>query len=192
MSAKMETIPPWFSGIQINMAENVLYGSGKQDSKIAVTSIREGNTCVRNTSWAELREMVGRMASAMKAAGVKEGGRVAAIASNCLNTLVVFLGTISLGAIFTSTSTDMGTKGILDRLMQIRPRLVFMEDFSVYAGKTNELHSKMVEVVKGLKKTQEFRRLVLMPRFKEPANVSDIPCRSELKTKYYLEHLSNG
>ncbi len=190
-SARMETIPRWFQGIRINMAENVLYGSGKQDSKIAVTSIREGNTSVLHTSWAELRELVGRLASAMRAAGVRKGDRVAAIASNCLNTLVVFLGTISLGAIFTSTSTDMGTKGVLDRLMQIRPCLIFMEDFGVYAGKVNQPLSKMVEVIEGVQSIQEFKLLVSMPRFEQPADISGIPRRSGLEPEM-SKALSDG
>ncbi|KIW95435.1 acetoacetate-CoA ligase [Cladophialophora bantiana CBS 173.52] len=171
----MEKIPKWFSGVRINIIENLLFGPGKPDSKIAVTSIREGNTNVTHTSWGELRLIVGKLGSALRVHGIKKGDRVAVIASNSLNTLSIFLATVSIGAIFTSTSTDMGSKAILDRLSQIRPTLVFIEDFAVYGGKVTDLRPKAIELVEFLQKVQEFRQLVVMPRFDLVTDLSTIP-----------------
>jgi acetoacetyl-CoA synthetase len=176
-STPINKIPKWFAGIQINMAENILFGPGKEESKIAVTSIREGNAKVTHTSWGELRLIVGTLASALRANGTQKGDRVAVISSNNLHTLSVFLATVSIGAIFTSTSTDMGSKGILDRLCQIRPRLVFMEDFAVYGGKITDLRPKAIEVVGSLQKLREFEQLVIMPRFDLVTDLSNIPRR---------------
>ena len=176
-STPIDASPKWFPGIQINLAENMLFGPGKEDSKIAVTSIREGNTSIIHTSWSQLRLQVGKIASALRASGTQKGDRVAVIASNNLHTMSVFLATVSIGAIFTSTSTDMGSKGILDRLAQIRPRLVFMEDFAVYGGKITDLRPKASEVVEFLHKTIEFDNLIMMPRFELLSNVSNIPRR---------------
>ncbi len=63
------------------------------------------------------------LASAMKAHGVKKGDRIAIVSSNSFDTLKVFLATVAVGALFSSSSTDMGTKGVLDRLLQIEPKV---------------------------------------------------------------------
>lgn len=134
-SARMDTIPSWFEGVYINIAENLLYTrseydqspkkstQGKEDCKIAVTEIREGNTEIKDITWGQLRSEVAELASAMRAHGVTRGDRIAVVASNSFDTLKVFLATSALGCIFSSNSTDMGVKGILDRLVQIEPKV---------------------------------------------------------------------
>ncbi|KAF2462785.1 acetyl-coenzyme A synthetase [Lindgomyces ingoldianus] len=69
-------------------------------------------------------------------------------------------------------STDMGTKGILERLVQIRPVYVFIDDWTVYNGKTVDLRPKIREIVKGLRGVREFRGVVMQPRFEgQPADL---------------------
>jgi acetoacetyl-CoA synthetase len=117
------------------MSENLLYkrGSldptsargtiGKEEFKIAVTEVREGATEIRNITWAHLRSDVGELTSAMKANGIQKGDRIAIVASNSFVSLKLFLATMAVGGIFSSSSTDMGTKGILDRLLQVKPKV---------------------------------------------------------------------
>ena len=81
--------------------------------------MREGNTEVRDVTWGELRARVAQMAAAMSARGVKRGDRVVAVAAHALETAVVFLATTWLGAVFSSSSTDMGVSGLLQRTTQI-------------------------------------------------------------------------
>ncbi|OGM45400.1 acetoacetyl-CoA synthase [Aspergillus bombycis] len=182
-SARMDSIPHWFSGIQLNFAENLLFSAsgdgrsttGKEDEKIAVVEVREGTAAVPLT-WKALRSRTGRLMQAMKAHGVKKGDRIAICASNSIDTLLVFLATTALGAIFSSSSTDMGVKGILDRLLQIRPRLLFMDDQAVYNGKTIDLRSKMTAVVKGMQSVGEFQGIVSQSRFaSRPLDVNHVP-----------------
>jgi acetoacetyl-CoA synthetase len=59
----------------------------------------------------------------MANSGFKKGDRCAIVASNSVDTLKVFLATTALGGLFSSSSTDMGTKGVLDRLLQIKPKV---------------------------------------------------------------------
>jgi acetoacetyl-CoA synthetase len=134
-SARIDSIPRWFEGVYINFAENLLYSrdscdptskrgtKSKEDSKIAVTEVREGSTEIRDVSWGQLRSEVAELAGAMKSHGFKKGDRCAIVASNSVDSLKVFLATTTLGGSFSSSSTDMGTKGILDRLLQIEPRV---------------------------------------------------------------------
>jgi acetoacetyl-CoA synthetase len=64
ISAPMESIPHWFRGTNLNFAENILYSASqsnpsfrttkyKEDSKIALTEIREGNTEVQHLSFGD-------------------------------------------------------------------------------------------------------------------------------------------
>ncbi|KAF2094398.1 acetoacetate-CoA ligase [Rhizodiscina lignyota] len=183
---RMDSIPHWYQGTRMNWAENVLFTANprntsvrstaiKHDYKIACTEVREGVTSVVNLTWGDLRRRVGLLANAMRARGLKKGDRVAVVASNSIDTLTVFLATTSIGGLFSSSSTDMGTKGVLDRLLQVKPRWVFVDDFAVYNGKTIDLRSKMKEIVAGVNEMREFDGLVSQPRFDDAADVSGVP-----------------
>ncbi|KAJ4377305.1 hypothetical protein N0V83_000129 [Neocucurbitaria cava] len=175
-SAPMDSIPHWFQGTYLNFAENILYSASpsdpsvrttkhKEDSKIALTEIREGNTEVRHLTWGDLRRRVAVLANALRARGVKKGDRVAVVASTSFDTFIVFMAIVSLGGLFSSSSTDMGTKGILERLIQIKPVYVFFDDWTVYSGKTIDLRPKIKEIVEGMKDVYEFKGVVTQPRF---------------------------
>lgn len=134
-SARIDSSPRWFEGVRLNFAENLLYSrvpgahtsqrgqDGKEDNKVAVTEIREGYTEVRDVTWGQLRREVGVLASAMKAHGVGKGDRVVVVASNSLDTLKVLLAVTTLGGLFSSSSTDMGVQGILQRALQVAPKV---------------------------------------------------------------------
>jgi len=188
-SARMDSIPRWFPGVKLNFAENILYTAaaggqrttspGKEDSKVAVTEVREGcfNEPIRHITWSELRQRVARLSNAMRAKGVKKGDRIALVASTSIDTLTVFLATTAIGALFSSSSTDMGTKGILDRLLQIKPKYLFMDDAAIYNGKHVDLRPKMADVVAGMKDVSEFVGIVTQTRFhdKGPIDISQVP-----------------
>ncbi|PKS08126.1 hypothetical protein jhhlp_005401 [Lomentospora prolificans] len=185
-SAKIETNPVWFPGVKVNYAQNVLFTGdesgratkrNKEDNKVALTEVREGGDIEpkRQITWGQLRERVAELASAMQARGVKKGDRVALVASNSIDTLTVFLATTSLGALFSSSSADMGIKGILDRLLQIRPTYVFFDDWAMYNGKKIDLRSKIKDTIEGMKSISEFRGVVAQERFPgQPNDVSGI------------------
>jgi len=189
---RMDAVPKWFQGIKLNFAENILFrgddngrpctSPGKEDDKIACVEVREGSFLepMHHVSWKELRQRVGQLSQAMKAHGVRKGDRIALVASNSLDTAVVFLATTALGAIFSSSSTDMGTKGILERLLQIEPKLLFMDDWALYNGKRTDLRPKMKEVVEGMRGVAAFEGIVSQVRFsEEPADISAVPkCQS--------------
>lgn len=187
--ARIDTVPRWFRGVKLNFAENVLFVGdkngqptttpGKEDDKIACTEVREGwhsKEAIRQVTWKELRQRVGRLARAMKAHGIRRGDRVALVASNSLDTLTVFLAVTALGGLFSSSSTDMGTKGLLERLVQIEPKLIFMDDWAVYNGKQVDLRPKIRELSKAMSKVPGFQGIVVQARFQNsPADVSSIP-----------------
>jgi acetoacetyl-CoA synthetase len=189
----MDSIPKWFEGTRLNFAENILYSSSpsdparrttehKDDTKIALTEVREGNTEVRHLSWGELRRRVALLANAFRAKGVKKGDRVAVVASTSFDTFITFMAIASIGGLFSSSSTDMGTKGILERLLQIKPAYVFIDDWAVYNGKTVDLRPKIKEIVAGMKDVMEFKQVVTQPRYPgSPASLDGVSCSVTLE-----------
>lgn len=194
-SARIESIPKWFEGVRVNFAENVLYTPhpsdpskattiDKEDDKIACTEVREGCTEIRDCTWKEIRQRTALLANAMRARGVRKGDRVAVVASNSIDTLTVFYAVTALGGLFSSSSTDMGTKGVLDRLHQIKPTFVFADDWAVYNGKTVDLRPKMKEIIDGMGGMSEFKGMVSMPRWQnKPEDISSVP-RTELLSTF--------
>ncbi|KAJ5169920.1 AMP-dependent synthetase/ligase [Penicillium coprophilum] len=197
-TARMDSVPEWFAGVRLNFAENLLFAhiagdkTGKEDGKIAVSEVREGAAHdVVHLTWSELRRRTGVLIQAMKAHGVVRGDRIAVCAANSIETLLVFLATTALGAIFSSSSTDMGTKGILDRLLQIKPRWLFIDDLAVYNGKTIDLRSKIGEIVQGMESESEFEGVIALPRFSSrPADISSIP-QTETLTEWLAKAHGN-
>lgn len=134
--ATIDQVPRWFEGVTLSFAENVLYSRSaadrqghrsklhKEDARVAITEVREGGSEVRDCSWAELRSRAAALAAAMyHSKGVRQGDRIVAVAANSVDTFVVWLAANWLGAIFSSSSTDMGTKGILQRSVQVNPKV---------------------------------------------------------------------
>lgn len=186
-SARMDARPPWFPGVELNYAENALLSPDprdptrpgttfrKEDHRVAAIEVREGGSEIRECTWRELRARTGLWANALRAQGVRKGDRVAVVASNSIDTLTVFHATTAVGAIFSSSSTDMGTKGVLDRLRQIRPKFVFVDDWALYNGKEIDLRPKMREIVEGMREVGELDAIVSMPRTQgKPLEISSV------------------
>ncbi|KAF8228881.1 acetoacetyl-CoA synthetase [Tricholoma matsutake] len=161
MEGQTKEVPVWFPGARLNYAENLLY---RNDDAIAITATGESGI-VTNYSFRKLQHLVRRMAAALRVNGLQSGDRVAAIVTNSTNAIVIALATISIGAIFSSTATDMGTQGILDRYRQIRPKFVFAETEVVYSGKTINLLGKVSEVIRDLL-DKGLQQAVLLPSAK--------------------------
>jgi acetoacetyl-CoA synthetase len=137
----------FFPDARLNYAENLL---GRNDDGEAIV-FRGENKLERHMSWRQLNEAVARMHRALAAAGVVAGDRVCAIVPNMGETIVAFLATASLGAIWSSCSPDFGERGILDRFGQIDPKVLITCDGYYYAGKTIAMGDKIGNVLKDLK-----------------------------------------
>lgn len=189
---RIDEVPLWFEGINLNFAENILWirqhddpaeyhGTvGKEDQKIALTEVREGVSEIREMTWASLRKLAGEYASAMQARGVKRGDRIVVVGANSIETLTVLLATSWLGAVFSSSSTDMGVSGILQRTVQINPKFIFMDDAALYNGKRVDLRQKMTDIEAGMKGCDQFQGMVSIRRFKDALDVSSIPRTQKL------------
>jgi len=60
--------------------------------------------------------------------GVGPGDRVAAWMPHVPETVIGMLGAASIGAVFTSTSADFGTAGVVDPDRQVEPKVLVAPD----------------------------------------------------------------
>ena len=131
----------WFPGATLNYAEHALApGPHKSDDDLAVIFRREDDAR-EQCSYGELRVRVAAVRAALASLGVHRGDRVVALAPNSLNTLVAFLATASLGAIWSSCSPEFGPRAIADRFTQLAPTVLIAVDGYVYGGRRFDIRS---------------------------------------------------
>jgi acetoacetyl-CoA synthetase len=125
----------WFPGATLNYAEHALSSApGRADGDPAVVFAREDGL-ERSLTYGELRAQVASARAGLRRAGVRVGDRVVALAPNSIETLVTFLATASLGAVWSSCSPDFGARAVLDRFAQIEPTVFLAVDGYRYGGK---------------------------------------------------------
>ncbi|MGH3697403.1 MAG: acetoacetate--CoA ligase [Pseudonocardiaceae bacterium] len=127
----------WFPGATLNYAEQVL---ALERPDLAVIFCREDGLR-EQCSYGELRQWVAAARSVLTSLGVGRGDRVVALAPNSLDTLVAFLATASLGAVWSSCSPDFGTRAIADRFTQLEPTVLLAVDGYVYGGRSFDIRS---------------------------------------------------
>jgi acetoacetyl-CoA synthetase len=122
----------WFPGTRVNYAEHVFRGHVDEDLAIlAASELRQ----LERLTWGELRAEVARVAAGLRGLGVEEGDRVVAYMPNIAETIVAFLATASLGAVWSSASPDFGADSVTDRFAQIEPKVLIAVDGYRYGGK---------------------------------------------------------
>ena len=145
--------PDFFAGARLNFAENLLFPKGADVSAdaTAVITATEVEGQLAPTTWAELREAVRRCSAALRAAGLGAGDVVAGFVSNHVQALVAMLSAAALGAVWTGISPDSGVGAVLDRLVQISPKVLFADNGAVYNGKSWPSTEKTFEIVDKLR-----------------------------------------
>ncbi|WP_026876255.1 acetoacetate--CoA ligase [Jiangella gansuensis] len=129
----------WFPGATLNYAEHALRpGEGRGEDDVAVVFRREDGRR-EELSYGELRRQVAAVRSGLAAVGVGRGDRVAGLVPNAPQTLVAFLATASLGAVWSSCSPDFGVRAAADRFAQIEPTVLVACDGYVYNGRTHDV-----------------------------------------------------
>ncbi len=132
----------WFPQARINYAENLLRARDDADAMVFWGE----DKVKRCLSRSELYDEVSRFRQALVAAGVRKGDRVAGFMPNMPETVIAMLAAVSLGAVWSSTSPDFGSRGVLDRFGQIEPKVMICVDGYWYNGKRNDCLAKNAEV----------------------------------------------
>ena len=124
----------WFPGATLNYAEHALAAAESRTDGVAVVAHSQTRGAVELT-WGELADQVGRCRAGLQRLGVGRGDRVAAYLPNIPETLVAFLATASLGAVWSSCAPEFGTRSVVDRFAQIEPVVLLAVDGYRYGEK---------------------------------------------------------
>ena len=150
----------WFAGAQVNYAQQVfrhVEAASAAGFPAIVShderSLASGNP-PRSLSWTELRQQVASLAVHLKNQGVVPGDRVAAYLPNIPETMVAFLATISVGAVWSVCAPDMGTNAVLDRFKQIQPKVLIACDGVTYGGRDVDRSAVLAELQAALPSVQ--------------------------------------
>lgn len=144
------------------MAELIL--RDRRDDHVAIYFARETSGNIRQITWGDLRERVRQLRSALVNSGVRQGDVVAAVISNSVHAIVIALATLSIGAVWSSTSCDIGVAGIVERYSQVTPKIVFADDGYVYAGKIVCLEDRIRQWAADLKQhSGKLADIVIIP-----------------------------
>lgn len=170
-SIPFEEIPEWFHGSRLNYAENLL--RFKDSPKTAVYSCGEAFKQIKSLSFIELTKQISLYQQALKQLGVKKGDRVVGYLPNCIECLVACLATFSIGAIWSCTSPDFGSSAVVDRFLQIEPKVLFSVTSVAYNGK---IHDHREKVKKVLQEIPSIEKAILIPFVNDTLDqIDDIP-----------------
>jgi len=163
----------WFPQARLNYAENLLR---RRDRATALVFWGEDRLASRVT-YGELYAEVSRLSQALRAAGVKQGDRVAGYLPNLPGTVIAMLAATSIGATWSSCSPDFGVQGVLDRFGQIEPKILFAADGYFYNGKTIDVLPRLHEIMAQLPSVE---KLVIVPYAQARPRASDLPRASDV------------
>lgn len=144
----------WCPGAELNYADQILHHAAQMPDKTAL--IVQSETFGRTElSWAELVGQVASVAAKFRDMGVVKGDRVVAILPNTDTALIACLATASLGAIWSLCAPDMGHVAILDRFLQIKPKVLIAQDGYVHAGKMIDRRDVVATIADGLPSVEQ-------------------------------------
>lgn len=145
----------WFPGASVNYAHQVFRHVAPAHAAGLPALIASGEDGkLTETSWPELRRKAAALALHLKANGVRSGDRVAAYLPNIPETIIAFLATASLGAIWSVCAPDMAAPAVIDRFKQIEPKVLIACDAVTYAGRRHDRQSVIADLRRALPTVQ--------------------------------------
>ncbi|GAA1262626.1 acetoacetate--CoA ligase [Pseudonocardia aurantiaca] len=138
----------WFPGATLNYAEHAV-GRPEDGDEVAVLAYSQTRDRVELT-WGRLREQVARARAGLVRLGVGRGDRVVAYLPNIPETLVAFLATASLGAIWASCAPEFGARSVVDRFGQVEPTVLLAVAGYGYGTKDVDRREQVAEIRAGL------------------------------------------
>ncbi|HEY0357384.1 MAG TPA: acetoacetate--CoA ligase [Mycobacteriales bacterium] len=138
----------WFPGATLNYAEHAL-GRPEDTGTVAVVAHSQTRAPVELT-FGELRDQVARARAGLRRLGVGPGDRVVAYLPNIPETLVAFLATAGLGAVWASCAPEFGARSVVDRFGQVEPTVLLTIAGYRYGDRDVDRRDEVAEIRRGL------------------------------------------
>jgi acetoacetyl-CoA synthetase len=150
----------WFPDARVSYAARVLpTWAGVRADDVAVVSLSQTRDACSLTGH-DLADRVLRVRAGLRALGVGPGDRVVAYLPNIAETIVAFLATSSLGAVWASCAPEFGTSSVVARFQQIAPKVLLTIDGYRYGNKAIDRRAEVAEIRAAL---PSLRATVLLP-----------------------------
>ena len=136
----------FFPDTKLNYAENLLKKNNTEQAII----FKSENGYKKDISWNNLNSNVEKISNWLESNGIQKGDRVAAYMPNIPETVIAYISSAVLGAIWSSCSPDFGIAGVVDRFSQINPKVLFIADKYFYNGKKINILERLPEILKNV------------------------------------------
>ena len=146
----------FFPDAKLNYAENLLR---KKNNEIAISFLSETGL-KKKITWKELYINVCKLSDYFNEINLREKDRVAAYVPNSIESIISFLASSKNGLIWSSCSPDFGTDGVIDRFLQIKPKILITCEYYFYNGKKINILEKIPKI---LKKIKTIKKVIVFP-----------------------------
>jgi acetoacetyl-CoA synthetase len=170
----------WFPGAQLNYAQHVL--RNERSGTDALLFMSE-TTPLTAMPWESFAGQVRILATRLRELGVRPGDRVVAFMPNIPETMIAMLATTAIGAIWACCSPDFGSRGVIDRIQQLSPKILFCVDGYRYGGKAFDRMKELAEIIVAL---EGLEHVVYLP-YLNPKDHQG-PCQGALSWHDLLQH----
>ena len=153
----------WFPGSAVNYVRQLFRAA--QDNRPAIIDVSEAGT--RVLSWCELRRQAGSFAATLREIGVQSGDRVVGYVPNTAEAVIAFLGTASIGAVWSSCGQDYAAEAAADRFRQLDPVVLVTADGYRHGGQVHdrrEAVSALENLLPSVRATITYQRVGLPVR----------------------------
>ena len=137
----------WFPGTRLNYVDQIVRNA--RTDRPAILYVAEGGSTTE-ISWAEMLGRAAAFAQRLQTLGVAPGDRVIGYLPNIPEAVIAFLGTASIGAIWSACGQDYSAKAALDRLGQLEPTVLVTADGYTYGGKRHDKAADIAALQAGL------------------------------------------
>ncbi len=137
----------WFPGTTLNYVDRIAQQARTDRPAIVYADENGGLTEI---SWSELLGRTASFAATLRELGVRPGDRVIGYLPNIAETVIAFLGTAALGAVWSACGQDYSAKAALDRLGQLEPVVLVTADGYRFGGKSHDKTGDIAAVRAGL------------------------------------------
>jgi acetoacetyl-CoA synthetase len=137
----------WFPGARLNYAQHILRN---ERAGIDALLFMSETAPLTGVPWETFAGQVRILATRLRELGVRPRDRVVAYMPNIPETMIAMLATTAIGAIWACCSPDFGSRGVIDRLQQLAPKVLFCVDGYRYGGKVFERKKELAEIIAAL------------------------------------------
>ncbi|WP_370321646.1 acetoacetate--CoA ligase [Oricola sp.] len=158
----------WFIGTKLNFAENVLKHELLGDPEAVFLHHCSELRPLASMTRAEMGTTVRKLATRLRAMGIKPGDRIVAYMPNIPETVIAMLASTAIGATWAAAAPEFGPQTVIDRFGQIEPTVIFAVNGYRYGGKDFDRSDDLTQILSALPSAKHLVMLDYLPDAGKP------------------------